>query len=120
MLSVPWFREAVPSFIHALGKEECPMTALPPSLPPEGMGRALAAVFCGLSPNSFDAAVKDGRLPQPIKFGRKNGRFIWTVTGLRAALEKLADLTAKESASDGRWADVARHAMRGSKKRRRP
>ena len=87
------------------------MVALPPSLPPEGIGRAQAAEFCGLSLNSFDVAVKDGRLPQPIRFGKKDGRFIWTVVGLRVALEKLADLTARNS-RQGRWANVGKNAIR--------
>ena len=96
------------------------MTALPPSLPPEGLGRAQAAAFCGLSLNSFDLAVKDGRLPAPIKFGRKDGRFIWAVTGLRAALEKLAEINAKQSGKGESWGDDGRDAMRGSRKTRRP
>ncbi len=44
------------------------MTALPPSLPPEGLGRAQAAAFCGLSPNSFDAAVKDGGMLVKMRY----------------------------------------------------
>ncbi len=88
------------------------MTDLPPSLPPAGLGRAQAAKFCGLSRHSFDLAVDDGRLPRPIKFGRKDGRLIWTVTGLRAALEKLADTNAKVSVQRG-WADVGKNALRG-------
>lgn len=88
------------------------MTELPPSLPPAGIGRAQAAKFCGLSPNSFDAAVKDGRLPQPIRFGRKEGRFIWTVDALRAALEKLAEINARDNVHRGDWADVGKNAVR--------
>ena len=88
------------------------MTALPPSLPPAGLGRVQAAEFCGLSPNSFDIAVGDGRLPGPIRFGRKNGRFIWTVDGLRAALESLADTNAKEKVHTGSWGDVGKNAVR--------
>ena len=87
------------------------VTVLPPSLPPEGIGRAQAAEFCGLSPNSFDAAVKDGRLPQPIRFGKKDGRLIWTVVGLRVALEKLAETTARQPAEGG-WKDVGKSALR--------
>lgn len=105
--------------LRALLQEKAGKTALPPSLPPEGLGRAQAAAFCGLSVKSFDAAVKDARLPQAIRFGRKDGRFIWTVTGLSAALEKLADLTARNSRQGG-WADVGKNAMSGRKKRRRP
>ena len=88
------------------------MTELPPSLPPAGLGRAQAAEFCGLSLNSFDQAVKDGRLPGAIKFGRKNGRFIWTVDGLRAALEKLAEINARDNVHRGGWADVGKNAVR--------
>ncbi len=80
------------------------------TLQPAGIGRAKAAKFCGLSPNSFDAAVKSGRLPQPIKFGRKDGRFIWTVTGLRAALDALAEPTAGQ-ADTGGW-DAIKDALR--------
>ncbi len=81
------------------------------TLQPAGIGRAKAAKFCGLSPNSFDVAVKSGRLPQPIKFGRKEGRFIWTVTGLRAALDALAGTTAGQS-TGGSWKDVGKGAIR--------
>ena len=88
------------------------MTKLPPSLPPAGIGRAQAAEFCGLSLNSFDRAVKAGRLPQPIRFGRKDGRFIWTVETLRAALEKLAEINAKDNVHRGGWADVGKDALR--------
>ena len=88
------------------------MTSAPPSLPPEGIGRAEAAAFCGLSLNSFDVAVKDGRLPQPIRFGKKNGRYIWTVTGLRLALCKEGDLTEKLPA-ERNWGDVGKNALRG-------
>ncbi len=87
------------------------MTALPPALPPEGIGRAQAAEFCGLSPNSFDVAVKEGRLPQPIRFGRKGGRYIWTVAGLSAALDALAETTARQPAEGG-WEDVGKSALR--------
>ena len=88
------------------------MTKLPSSLPPAGIGRAQAAKFCGLSLNSFDHAVKDGRLPQPIRFGKKDGRFIWTAAGLSAALEKLAGVTASEPETGG-WGDVGKDALRG-------
>ena len=89
------------------------MTPLPPSLPPEGLGRAQAAKFCGLSPNSFDAAVRDGRFPQPIRFGKKDGKFIWTVSGLRVALEKLVEVNTKDNVHRGEWADVGKNAIRG-------
>ncbi len=82
------------------------------TLQPAGIGRAKAAAFCGLSPNSFDAAVKAGRLPQPIKFGRKEGRFIWTVTGLRAALDALTETTVGQP-TGGTWADVGKNAVSG-------
>ena len=88
------------------------MTAPPPLLPPEGIGRTEAAAFCGLSLNSFNVAVKDGRLPQPIRFGKKNGRYIWTVTGLRSALCKEGDLTEKLPA-ERNWGDVGKDALRG-------
>ncbi len=81
------------------------------TLQPAGIGRAKAAAFCGLSPNSFDVAVKAGRLPQPIRFGRKEGRFIWTVTGLRAALDALAGTTAGQP-TGGSWKDVGKGALR--------
>ncbi len=81
------------------------------TLQPAGIGRAQAAKFCGLSRNSFDAAVKSGRLPQPIKFGRKDGRFIWTVAGLSAALDALAEPTAGQP-TGGSWKDVGKSALR--------
>jgi len=91
------------------------MTAtLPPLLPPAGLGREDAAAFCGIKRDSFDVAVREGRLPQPIRFGRKNGRFIWTVKALEVALEKLQDMSAtnRRQAQSGGWKDVGKDAIR--------
>ncbi len=88
------------------------MTELPPGLAPEGLGRAQAAEFCGLSSNTFGRAVEDGLLPVAIRFGPKGGKFIWTAASLRAALEKLVETNARDNVHRGGWADVGKDALR--------
>ncbi len=85
------------------------MTSLPPSLSPEGLGRAQAAEFCGISSNTFNTFVENGQLPQPIRFGRRK---VWTVDTLRAALKVLTDINAKDKVHRGGWADVGKDAIR--------
>ena len=86
------------------------MTVLPPSLPPEGLRRAQAAEFCGICSKTFNTFVENGQLPQPIRFGRRK---VWTVDSLRAALEKLVEVNAKDNVRRGGWADVGKNAVRG-------
>jgi excisionase family DNA binding protein len=67
-----------------------------------GLSRAEAAAAVGVSANTFDAMVKDGRMPAPRLIG---GRKVWDVDDLRAAFKAMPrDGEASEGSS---WADVA-------------
>jgi hypothetical protein len=62
------------------------VSALPSSLPPRGLSRQAAAEYFGVSPSSFDLAVKDGLIPGPRRF---RGRVIWDRIALDRAFENL-------------------------------
>jgi predicted DNA-binding transcriptional regulator AlpA len=53
---------------------------------PRGLSRVAAAAYVGISPTTFDALVKDGRMPPPKRI---NARTIWDVRQLDAAFEAL-------------------------------
>jgi predicted DNA-binding transcriptional regulator AlpA len=59
---------------------------LPPSLPPLGLQRQVAAAYVGVSPNKFDEMVSDGRMPKPRRI---DGLKIWLRPALDAAAEAL-------------------------------
>ena len=50
-------------------------SALPPSLAPLGLNRAMAAEFIGVSVRKFDEMVDDGRMPRPKEI---DGRRVWS------------------------------------------
>lgn len=60
--------------------------ALPPSLPPRGLCRAEAAAYLGISPNTFDRMVEDGRMPGPKRI---NSRKVWDRLALDVAFVAL-------------------------------
>lgn len=68
---------------------------LPSNIPPRGLAREQAAAYVGLSPNSFDLAVAEGRLPQPIRFNR---RAVWDRLALDRALDIMSGLAAEPDA----------------------
>lgn len=43
--------------------------ALPGGIQPLGLERDAAAAYCGMTPDSFDAAVRRGILPRPLPTG---------------------------------------------------
>jgi predicted DNA-binding transcriptional regulator AlpA len=57
-------------------------------LMPRGLRREDAAFYVGVSPATFDEMVKDGRMPQPKKVGK---RTIWDRRQLDASFEDLPD-----------------------------
>jgi predicted DNA-binding transcriptional regulator AlpA len=59
---------------------------LPPSLPPRLLSREQAAEYCGVSPTYFDEVVDDGRMPKPVRLGR---RVLWDLRKIDLALDKL-------------------------------
>ena len=60
--------------------------ALPPNLSPRGICREAAAEYVGISPNTFDEMVRDGRMPAPKRI---NARKVWDVRALDIAFTAL-------------------------------
>ena len=71
---------------------------------PRGLRREDAAFYIGVSPATFDEMVKDGRMPQPKRVGK---RTIWDRRQLDASFEDLPDR------GDGNdWDEVIRNKVR--------
>ena len=60
-----------------------------------GFRRAEAAAYVGLSPSGFDAWVRAGRLPAPIK-----GTKVYDKKAIDAALDRLSGLKRSEEPDD--------------------
>lgn len=71
--------------------------ALPEGMTPRLLSREEASAYVGLSPNSFDAEVRAGTFPRPVKL-RKVERLLWDRKALDLALDaklpSVADLGA--------------------------
>jgi hypothetical protein len=61
--------------------------ALPPTLAPRLISREAAAAYICVSPNTFDAMVRDGRMPRPRVL--TPGRKAWDVRLLDQAIDAL-------------------------------
>jgi predicted DNA-binding transcriptional regulator AlpA len=61
--------------------------ALPPNLAPRLIGRDAAAAYVSVAPNTFDAMVRDGRIPRPRIL--TPGRKAWDVRLLDQAIDGL-------------------------------
>ncbi len=61
--------------------------ALPPTLAPRLIGRDAAAAYVSVAPNTFDAMVRDGRMPRPRIL--TPGRKAWDVRLLDQAIDGL-------------------------------
>jgi predicted DNA-binding transcriptional regulator AlpA len=71
---------------------------LPSALPPRGLNRVQASAYVGISPNTFDRLVAEGRMPRAKRiFGRK----VWDRLALDEAFAALPD-------------DVSRDGLEGS------
>jgi hypothetical protein len=57
-------------------------------LPPRCLSRDEAARYVGVGTTKFDECVADGRMPTPF---RLDGRVLWDVHKLDAAVDRLAD-----------------------------
>lgn len=57
-------------------------------LSPRGLSRAQAAAYLGVSPNTFDTLVADGRMPAPKAIGVRR---VWDRLALDAAFQALPD-----------------------------
>lgn len=70
-----------------------PDHSLPVSLPPRGLREGQAAAYVGVSPETFRAEVKAGRMPQPVRMGR---RIVWDRVALDRAFDALSALDQAE------------------------
>lgn len=61
--------------------------ALPPTLAPRLIGRNAAAAYVSVAPNTFDAMVRDGRMPRPRLL--TPSRKAWDVRLLDQAIDGL-------------------------------
>lgn len=59
---------------------------LPPSLPPIGLSRVMAAAYIDVSPSKFDEMVRDGRMPKPKHI---DSRRVWYRLKLELAFAQL-------------------------------
>ena len=74
------------------------LSALPPSLPPLGLSRVVAAEYIGVSATKFDEMVRDGRMPAPKRI---DARKVWHRRDLDAAFEALPDESTEANEWDG-------------------
>lgn len=77
--------------------------ALPPTLPPRLIGRDAAAAYVSVAPNTFDALVREGRMPKPrvLTAGRK----AWDVEMLNKAIDGLPLEGENAGSVDDGWDD---------------
>jgi len=59
---------------------------LPPTLAPRGLRREEAAAYVGVGASTFDAMVRDGRMPGPKVVG---ARRVWDLRALDRAFDAL-------------------------------
>ena len=76
------------------------MTDRAPKFMPEpiGIARPVASLYVGVSPGQFDTMVKEGRMPKPMREGKRK---IWYTVELAAAL---VDLPTEDEANE--WDEV--------------
>lgn len=65
------------------------------SYPPRGLSREEAARYVGVGATTFDGLVQDGRMPKPLRIGK---RVIWDRLKLDAAFSDLGE--ARENVID--------------------
>lgn len=75
--------------------------ALPPTLPPRLIGREAAAAYVSVAPNTFDAMVREGRMPPPRVL--TSGRKAWDVRLLDKAIDSLPLEGTITNSSDDGW-----------------
>lgn len=56
--------------------------------PPRGLSREEAARYVGIGATTFDGLVQDGRMPKPLRIGK---RVIWDRYKLDAAFSELGE-----------------------------
>lgn len=57
------------------------------SQPRRGLSRVEAASYVGIGATLFDAMVRDGRMPSPIRIA---GRVLWDIRALDVAFDRLS------------------------------
>lgn len=65
--------------------------------PPRGLSREEAAHYIGVGATTFDGLVQDGRMPKPMRLGK---RVIWDRLKIEASFADLADRDTRENAID--------------------
>lgn len=65
--------------------------------PPRGLSREDAARYVGVGTSLFDAMVADGRMPKPVRIGK---RVVWDRLKVDAAFADLGDAEAGDNAID--------------------
>lgn len=58
----------------------------PIAYPPRGLSREEAARYVGVSASTFDKLIEDGRMPRPLRVGK---RVIWDRLKVEAAFTEL-------------------------------
>jgi hypothetical protein len=76
-------------------------TALPPSLPPIGGSREIAAAFLSLSTAKFQELVERGLMPRPKRI---DARLVWDLEEVRLAFKALP--SEDDRSDDNSWSDV--------------
>src|SRR4249919_3904639 len=56
-------------------------------IPRRGLSRDEAAMYVGVSAGKFDAMVRDGRMPQPVKVDHRK---IWDIRSLDLAFDEIS------------------------------
>jgi len=90
---------------------------------PRYLSREQAALYVGVSPDTFDGEVQDGLWPAPQRRGSKGGRLTWDRSALDAAADKASGLAnAGESAPSlmGVWGARSRGEAKRKRAERRP
>jgi len=77
--------------------------ALPPTLGPRLISREAAAAYICVSPNTFDAMVRERRMPRPRLLGER--RRAWDVRELDLAIDRLP-FDGNDAGIDETWSDV--------------
>ena len=56
--------------------------------PRRGLRREQAACYVGVSPSCFDALIRDGLMPKPV---RLRGAVVWDMRAIDLAFDRLSD-----------------------------
>ncbi|WP_244478861.1 helix-turn-helix transcriptional regulator [Methylobacterium sp. Leaf106] len=76
---------------------------LPPGVAPIGVSRTEAAWLVGVSPNTYDVMVKDGRMPKPKRIG---SRTIWDRYEVERAFRELPGDDAVSASDKDPWGNL--------------